>query len=453
MSGEQLIELNYEPNLHSHYQNLSHLPGFVLLESRDQHWGRYDILSAYPYERVVIPADCSDVADTLNNLRESFSVHSSSLNLPFQAGAIGYFSYDLGAKLLGTVENSLFEPRRLDSSCQQTQPLLNDFPLLNLGFYDWAIIVDHHLKKVFLYAAHQQAQTKELILYIMELWKKTKSSMTFKLIRDFNPLMSKKHYEHSFYKIKQALKEGRSYQVNFTQAFQAEYQGDTWAMYAQVCKNNPVPFAAYLHDDKEDILSFSPERFLLHDKGQLLTSPIKGTMRRSPNLFEDEQLKNKLRSCPKNRAENVMIVDLLRNDLGKIAQAGTVLVDKLFEVQSYNSVHHLVSDVKAQALTSYSLLDLFLACFPGGSITGAPKIESMKIINELEPHARGIYCGSVVYFSRHGRFDSNIAIRTLIAKNNYLHLAAGGGIVIDSDCEDEYRECFIKINAILNGLK
>jgi para-aminobenzoate synthetase component 1 len=224
--------------------------------------------------------------------------------------------------------------------------------------------------------------------------------------------------------------------VNLTQPFHANYEGDTWELYKKISKNNPVPFSAFLRKESADILSFSPERFLFYEEGKLLTSPIKGTIRRSSNAVEEAQLKHLLRSCEKNRSENVMIVDLLRNDLGKIAQAGSVNVTHLCELQSYKSVHHLVSTIEAQCLSHIAAFDAFLSCFPGGSITGAPKIESMHIIDEQEPYARGVYCGAVGYFSRHARFDTNIAIRTLIARNNLLHLAAGGGLVIDSDCED-----------------
>lgn len=439
MYSEQLIELDYSTNLHQNYQNLCDLPGFALLESGDHRWGRYDILTAHPYERLMIPANGNNTQEILNDLRGSLRSNSSLLKLPFQGGALGYISYDLGARLLGVNVKA--------------PPLLENLALLNLGFYDWAIIVDHHLRKVVLYVANYYRQTKEYVKDVINLWNKTTTIKEFKLKEEFNALMTKEHYESSFYKIKNALQQGRSYQVNFTQAFQAHYEGDTWAMYHNISKANPVPFAAFLHFDDEDILSFSPERFLLHDEGKLLTSPIKGTMKRSSNFNEDERLKAELAASAKNRAENVMIVDLLRNDLGKIAVTGSVHVTKLFEVQSYDSVHHLVSDIEAQSLPNTPLLDLFFACFPGGSITGAPKLESMRIINELELHGRGVYCGSIVYFSRHGRFDSNIAIRSLVAKNNSLHLAAGGGNVIDSSCEDEYRECYLKIKAIINGLK
>lgn len=188
------------------------------------------------------------------------------------------------------------------------------------------------------------------------------------------------------------------------------------------------------------------------DKDKLLTSPIKGTEKRSSDPQRDELLRNSLLASSKNQAENVMIVDLLRNDLGKIAKPGSVHVRDLCAVESYQAVHHLVSNIEAIALEDQSMMDVFSACFPGGSITGAPKLEAMRIIAEQEAYARGVYCGSIGYFSRHGRFDSNIAIRTVVAREKILHMAAGGGIVIDSNWEDEYLECFTKIAAIINGL-
>lgn len=437
---ELLIDLAYSLDVHVYYKKLCDLPGFVLLESTDHVRGRYDIVSALPYDRLTVPADASNLPELLLTLRHALSSKPSTYTIPFQGGAIGYISYDLGAQLMGIHS----KPRSV----------LSTMPLLNLGFYDWAIITDHHLKHTFLYAANQHSATAEQVRHILSLWNSTSNEKReFQIVDNVHALMTKEHYEYGFNEIKKALKQGRSYQVNFTQPFQAPYNGDTWAMYQQISQNNPVPFSAFLRFAEEDILSFSPERFLLADEKNVLTSPIKGTIHRADDAAKDEQLKMQLLSSAKNRAENIMIVDLLRNDLGKIARTGSVKVLSLCEAQSYNSVHHLVSTIEAQCRTDMNPLDLFLSCFPGGSITGAPKLESMRIINELELCSRGIYCGSIVYFSRHGRFDSTIAIRTLTAKNNLIHLAAGGGIVIDSDCEEEYRECYIKIKAIIDGLK
>ena len=435
-----LLSLEYFSQPHAAYQKLSMLPGFVLLESSDKNMGRFDILSAYPYDQIKLFADTRDKIKELNRLSEILERTSYGLELPFQGGAIGYISYDLGAELQGI------------KSVPQSN--LHDMPLLDIGLYDWAIIVDHHLKKVTLFAANEHETTQSIIQEIIALWGNTGNSISHFVVKDdFFPLISKGNYEESFYAILNALIEGRSYQVNYTQPFHAHYEGDAWGIYCTISQKNPVPFSAFMRTPDADVLSFSPERFILYDQGELLTSPIKGTMKRSANTLEDEFLKSELLHCDKNRAENVMIVDLSRNDFGKIAKAGTVRVPRLCVVQSFNGVHHLVSDVEAVCKDSLSPLMAFLSCFPGGSITGAPKLESMRIIQEQEPYSRGIYCGSIGYFSRHGRFDTNIAIRTVTAKNGVLHLAAGGGIVIDSVCSDEYQECYTKIAAIINGLK
>ena len=434
------LELNYHLFLQNSYKKFCDLPGFVLLESSDKLRGRYDILSAYPYDRAVIWSDNEPKNSSQNKLRDLLLDHQSINDLPFQGGAIGYISYDFGAQLLGikTVP----------------QESLSDMPLMDMGLYDWAIIADHHLRKVTLFAANRHSSTKTLIEEIIQIWNQPPTKpQKYELNSEFIPLVSKEDYQQSFLAINKYLNEGRAYQVNLTQPFHANFSGESWEIYRTIIDKNPVPFSAFLRNKEADILSFSPERFLQYDRGTILASPIKGTIARSIDPKIDDQLKNQLISCEKNRAENVMIVDLMRNDLGKIAKPGSVRVTNLCEVQSYNSVHHLVSDIEALCMDHLNPFDVFLSCFPGGSITGAPKLEAMNIINEQERYARGIYCGSIGYFSSHGRFDTNIAIRTITAKNNILHLAAGGGILIDSKCEDEYLECYTKIAAIINGLK
>ncbi|CDZ78275.1 Para-aminobenzoate synthase component 1 [Legionella massiliensis] len=439
MAECKIFELNYSNELIKHYNNLAELPGFVLLESADQGIGRYDILSAFPYDyfRISTGQDCR--AEIYNELQHLIPQQTSNVDLPFQGGAIGYFSYDFAARLAG-----------IDSPAQ---PSLQDLPLVEMGLYDWAIISDHHLKKVHLFAANTQPNTSELVAEVLQLWQSANYRVKpFNLKEGFKSLIAKTEYQQAFYKILNELQRGRSYQVNYSQPFNAGYQGDPWAMYRRVRTNNPVPFSAFLRSATADILSFSPERFLMMDKRLLLTSPIKGTEKRSANPIEDANLRQSLLDSPKNRAENVMIVDLLRNDLGKISKTGSVQVKALCQVESYQEVHHLVSYIAGICRDDVSAMDAFQACFPGGSITGAPKLESMRIIAEQEAYARGVYCGSIGYFSSHGRFDSNIAIRTVVAREEILHMAAGGGIVIDSKCEEEYLECFTKIAAIVNGL-
>lgn len=433
MANITISLLDYEVNLSKKYQNLKALPGFVLLESTDQVHGRYDILSAFPYERLVVDSDSID-DDLFARLRQELKGKESTLDLPFQGGAIGYFSYDYACRLA-----------KIPLADQ-----LSSLPLVHLGFYDWAIITDHHSKKVSLFAANTRLETREIIEHVVELWHQTPDEASCQLENDFQPLIDKDSYCQSIDQIHHALKEGRCYQVNFTQPFKACYDGDNWALYEKLRHSNPVPYAAYLHYEQADVLSFSPERFVTQEEGHVTTSPIKGSIRRHQDKTVDDALKQQLFHCEKNRAENVMIVDLLRNDLGKIATSGSVIVEKLWAVESYQAIHHLVSTISAKTLAHP--VDVFKACFPGGSITGAPKLESMRVIAEQEKFARGIYCGNIVYFSHHGRFDSNIAIRTLIAEKNQWVLAAGGGIVIDSDAEEEYQECLTKMSAILRGL-
>jgi len=433
--------LDYTDDLIPHYQSLSALPGFVLLESGDKQRGRYDILAAYPYDTFKVLRNTSlplnDVFDELQS-RLSMIACKGYSELPFQGGAIGYIAYDFGEMLAGL-------PSR-PHHC-------NDMPLIDMQFYDWAIVVDHHLKCIHLLSVNSKDETAAIVLEIRARWEaKTTRKNVFKLNETFMPLLHKDDYREAFDSIYAILKAGRAYQVNYTQPFLAHHSGDTWELYKRIRLKNPVPYAAYMRRQEGHILSFSPERFISMEKGRVVTSPIKGTVKRSANVKIDNQLQTLLKTSSKNRAENVMIVDLLRNDLSKISKPGSVQVTSLCEVQSFKAVHHLVSHIEAQSLDTVTALNAFLACFPGGSITGAPKREAMHVINEHEPFARGVYCGSIAYFSAHGRVDSNIAIRTITAKEETLYLSAGGGIVIDSQWEDEYSECFTKLTAIVNAL-
>jgi len=434
-----LIELPYTDEIAKNYQKLQDLPGFVLLESIDKTRGRYDILSAMPYHKIKLVREQGDIEKTFTDLQKAITHVDYGLDLPFQGGAIGFFSYDLACEL-ANIEIS-------------PQNDLASVPLLLCGLYDWAIITDHQLRKITLFAGNTQADTPAIIDKVLTKWHSPMGdNLDCKITSPFSPLISKIEYEQAFHAIHQDLQRGRCYQVNYTQPFVAGYEGSLWAIYQRIREVNPVPYAAFMHTEYGGIISFSPERFVKLENRFLLTSPIKGSEKRVHDPELDNLLCQKLLSSEKNRAENVMIVDLLRNDFGQIAKTGSVIVDGLCQVESYSEVHHLVSHIRAQCRDEISAIQAFKACFPGGSITGAPKLESMKVIAEHEKYARGIYCGSIGYFSKHGQSDSNIAIRTITATKNFLHLYAGGGIVIDSDCEEEYQECFIKIAAILKGL-
>lgn len=428
-------ELKYPNNLYTYYQKLAHLPGFALLQSTDVSKGRYDILSAYPYDSIRISQSENNPLKLWQELTTELCQTNSQIDLPFQGGAIGYISYDFATHILGLDKVNINEP------------------LVDLGLYDWGLIADHKLKKVFLFSDSKQKNTQEIIKEIISLWHgETPDLEQANLLCEFSPLLTKDYYYRCFDAIQSALRAGRCYQVNFTQPFEAEFKGDSWDLYQKISMKNPLPYAAFLRGTT-DILSFSPERFLSYNEGQVISSPIKGTIGRSVNALEDKRLRAQLASCPKNHAENTMIVDLIRNDLGKIAKPGTVSVHNLCSIHSFKSVHHLISDVYAQCLDSIHPMQAFLSCFPGGSITGAPKLEAMCVIHELEPYNRGIYCGSIGYFSRHKRFDTNIAIRTISSHNGRLRMSAGGGIIIESEREEEYSECLTKIDAIVRAME
>jgi len=430
-----ITPLKYENDLISHYDSLSHLPGFVILESKDRIHGRFDIVSALPYDSFTLMRDSPEKMSAFAKLDSLLEQVESHCELPFQGGVIGYIAYDLATEFSKPPHPS------------------NDTPLIALGFYDWAIVTDHLKQTVQLIAANRQPETMDVVKEVMKYWRNPNSSPTiFKLDREFSPLINKNQYQESFNAIYEAIKKGRAYQVNYTQPFLAEYSGDSWEIYKRVRLKNPVPYAAFLRGKQSDILSFSPEQFITMDKGCITTSPIKGTAKRSFDKKIDQALKDGLLKSEKNRAENTMIVDLMRNDFAKFSIPGSIKVKSLCEVQSYSAVHHLVSTIEGQYKSTTTPFQALSHCFPGGSVTGAPKREAMRIISEQEPYARGVYCGSICYLSWHGRFDSSITIRTMTAKENTLYLSAGGGIVIDSLCDEEYRECFTKISAIMNAL-
>jgi para-aminobenzoate synthetase component 1 len=237
--------------------------------------------------------------------------------------------------------------------------------------------------------------------------------------------------------------------VNLTQRFEAQVEGDAWHAYLRLREINPAPFAAYLDLPDGKIVCSSPERFLRVSGDRVETKPIKGTRPRSADPARDRALAEELRTSAKDRAENVMIVDLLRNDLGKCCVPGSIRASKLFDIESFASVHQLVSTVEGRLRRGRHALDLVAACFPGGSITGAPKVAAMQIIEQLEPHRRSVYCGCIGYVGFDGNMDTNIAIRTLVQRGDRAYTWAGGGVVADSDLDAEYQESFDKAAAML----
>lgn len=322
------------------------------------------------------------------------------------------------------------------------------FPSMCLGFYD-VFIRPNDEGQVHLYAP-----TVSLAETVLAQLQTPPTQHSFTLTESFQALMSENDYQSAFARVQDYLHSGDCYQVNLAQAFKARCSGQSIEAFQRLLTLSQPPYAAYVSCPFGDILSLSPELFLqFSEDGQVLTRPIKGTRPRRQDSEEDLAQLNDLASHPKDHAENVMIVDLLRHDLGKHAAIGSVKVPKLFSVESFPQVHHLISDVSCRLKQDSSPLDLLFDAFPGGSITGAPKKRAMEIIDELENCDRAIYCGTIGYLTTTGRGQWNIAIRTLLRVENDIYAWAGGGIVADSVCKSEYEECFNKIGAMLNALE
>jgi para-aminobenzoate synthetase component 1 len=410
--------------------------------------GRYDIIATDPVCTLVTHADTTEITRnglTIKSSADPFDLVKQQLvsaftdfdDLPFNGGAIGYFSYDLARRL-------------------ETLPVIAEdaehIAEMAVGIYEWAIIVDHQQQKSYLTGFLDEQKGPALIARFSQLPEQQEHE-AFKIVSTINSNMDKASYTKAYNRIKQYLKEGDCYQVNLAQRFVANCKGDPWTAYQTLRKLNAAPFSCYLDLPEVQILSSSPERFLKLTNGVVETKPIKGTRPRKKNDADDQQQIKQLINSAKDRAENLMIVDLLRNDISKTCKKGSVEVPKLFAVESYATVHHLVSTVTGILKENQHALDLLRSCFPGGSITGAPKIRAMEIIEELEPNRRGIYCGTIGYMGFNGNMDSNIAIRTLVHSNNSIRFWAGGGIVNDSVVEEEYQESFDKAAAMLDLLQ
>lgn len=253
-------------------------------------------------------------------------------------------------------------------------------------------------------------------------------------------------------KARQYIIAGDIFEVNLSQRFEAELSTTPYELYRRLRQVNPAPFACYLGFDEVSVVSASPERFLRVHGDWVETRPIKGTRPRGKTPEEDEALANELVSSVKDRAENIMIVDLERNDLGRVCRFGTIKVTELAILEVFPTVFHLTSTVEGNFREGKNCIDLLKATFPGGSITGAPKVRAMEIIDELEPTRRSVYTGNIGYLSFNGDLDLNIAIRTFLVKGSKAYFQVGGAVVYDSDPEAEYQETLDKARALINAL-
>jgi para-aminobenzoate synthetase component I len=267
------------------------------------------------------------------------------------------------------------------------------------------------------------------------------------------PRWTEQQYSHAFNQVQEYIKAGDCYQINLTQEFQAQGAGSLLSTLDEFFTLTEAPYSGYLRVQDFELLSCSPELFIdFEEHHKIVTKPIKGTMPRYNDPIQDELSKTTLKNSEKDQAENVMIVDLLRNDLSVYAEVGSVKTPKLFNIESFNQVHHMVSEVEAILKPNVNPFDVLISALPGGSITGAPKIRAMQIIEELEQGSRGAYCGSMGYFNNDGTGSWNILIRSIQKNKQDISLWAGGGITIASNCEAEYQECFDKVEALVNLL-
>ena len=379
------------------------------------HADRYSIIATNP--------DFDYRGDSLNELPKRHRTRHSPNLPPFTGGAIGYISYD-------TVRTW----ERIGNCAEKDI----DVPDIYFLFYSKIIVFDHLLGKIFL--------INEDLEDSLHLPEKILSTTRFR------PTISKEVFEDMVVKAKEYIAAGDIYQVNLSQRLEAEIDGSGWELYKRLYTINPSPFAGYMDLNGIELISCSPERLLKLEGNILQTRPIAGTYPRGRTKPEDRDLAYKLLLHPKERAEHIMLVDLERNDLGRVCEYGSVNASELMTVESYSHVHHIVSNIIGRLRNGVGQIEILQAMFPGGTITGCPKIRSMQIIDELEPVRRNVYTGSMGYLGYNGNMDLNIIIRTILKMGPKLYLQAGAGIVADSVPEREYNETLYKAGALIEAL-
>lgn len=444
------------------------MPNVVLLSSSSANTTpsltpQFDIIAAGPIETISLAAksgakDAANVTRMIDlHLSPDQSIPSQISHLPFFGGAIGLVTY-------GYPEQSMGINRSEQLGCAST-----------VGIYGWAVIVDHSSNQHWLVGDAKLADEKwqQLLDLLQRVDPENKSSRKqgdknndslktpttpqLTLSKGWQTSADRKLYQEQFSKTQRYILEGDCYQVNLTRQFSSQYKGPVSQAFISLSEKMGESYSALLQLDRFIVASFSPERFIKIQGSTVTTEPIKGTRKRSEQPDKDNLAMEELLHSAKDQAENLMIVDLMRNDLGKHCATGSVKTLELFSIASYANVHHLVSKVQGEILDNslYGKLYLFLDSLPGGSITGAPKIRAMQILAELEKHDRACYCGSLFYLSSNGNLDSNIMIRSLLfdEDNSTVYCWGGGGIVADSDADNEFEESYYKVSHILDALE
>lgn len=428
-------------------------PIFLDSQKNENNLGRYSIIASNPFIKFSSKNTFITIVETQNKISKSFNGESlkelSNLlekykidysgSLPFVGGAIGHFSYEL----LHEIENIKIE--QIDD--------LN-IPDINIGIFNEVIVIDNTLKKIYLIANDFVPDVEKNILAIEEKIKGETLVLEsfFDEESEMENCVFKKEYIDCIEKIKNNIENGNVYQINYTQRFQCELNKSPFTLYKRLRETNKAPFASFLSFKDYKIASSSPERFIRVQNRVIDTRPIKGTISRGKTQKEDEENFSILSKSEKDQSELLMIVDLERNDLGKICKTGTVKVKDLFLIEEYSTVFQQVANIEGILKDNITFYDIMKATFPGGSITGAPKISAMKLIGELEKTTRNIYTGSIGYISFNGNMDLNIVIRTVLCKDNIAYFQVGGGIVWDSDPESEFQESLLKGKALEEAL-
>lgn len=476
-------EIPCPPSALAAFSRLRGRPGAILLEgaTREPRLGRYSFLACDPFltfrskgARVEITTAGGievregDPFAVLRDLLAMFHVEHFEGRPPLIAGAMGYFAYDLGRFVERVPEHTV-----------------DDVPVADchLGFYGAVLTIDHVEKRAWISAigapeddvraAERLARERmeELTALVSgagdgrncggrEHVRPTRPAGTGMRAPQYGPSASlsvvsnftRKDYLEAVSRAKEYIAAGDIYQVNLSQRLSAPLATTPYDLYCRLSRENPAPFAAYFETPEAAVVCCSPERFLQVRGREVETRPMKGTRPRGATPQEDARLAAELLASEKDRAENVMIVDLERNDIGRVCEFGSVHVPELFALETYATVYQLVSTVRGRLRPGTTALDCLRASFPGGSITGAPKVRSMEIIEELEPTRRGVYTGAIGYLCFSGDMDVNIVIRTVIVKDGTAHFQVGGGIVADSDPEREYQETIDKAQALARAL-
>ena len=470
-----LEELNYFPDPVLIYSALREEPYSSFLDSGmdEMKLGRFSFVGYDPFmvaqckkeEITIFTQDGTEkVKDNpfkfLKELLSYYKTERIRSDIPFTSGCIGYFSYDLR-----------YFVERLPSIAADDI----NMPDFVLSFYDVIIIFDNLMKKAYISSSGfpfcDEKRNRERAGDRLEDVRNRLKNITNNsdryldiehLVREFNNSMlehemssnfTKEDYFKTIEKAKYLIARGDIYQVNLSQRFECGFDGDPFQLYLRLREINPAPFAAYLNFERFKIVSASPERFVRINKRYIETRPIKGTRPRSADSEEDLLLRKELLLSAKDRAEHVMIVDLERNDIGRICEYGSVKPTEFIIVETYSTVHHLVSTISGRLRDGIDAVDCLMNCFPGGSITGAPKVRAMEVIEELEPTKRGIYTGSIGYIDFCGDADLSIVIRTIVIKDKKAYFQVGGGIVADSDPEKEYQETLDKARALIEAIR